>query len=76
MRDGIDLLKGEWPPCSFYMHATCVSMTKPMVENSESYCQPACFEYSIHQESIHVSKKRIKITITAFIYRGVGGALS
>ena len=28
MRDGRHLVEGEWPQCSFYMHATCVSMTR------------------------------------------------
>ena len=66
MLDGKDLVEGEWPPCSFYMHATCVSMTKQMVDNIQTLCKPGCVEYSIHQESIHVSKYETSF-ISAFI---------
>ena len=55
MKDGKDLVDGRYPPCSFYMHATCVSMTKQMVDNIQTKCKPGCVEYSIHQENIHVS---------------------
>ena len=66
MRDGIDLVEGEWPSCSFYMHATCVSMTKHNVESSQTLCQPACNEYSIFQESIYVRQQSYKYFVLKY----------
>ena len=55
MNDGRELLNENYPDCSFYLHSTCVSITKNIFEDAESSCLPGCTEYSIHQESIHVS---------------------
>ena len=55
MNDGRELLNSEYPDCSFYLHSTCVSITKNIFEDADSNCLPGCTEYSIHQESIHVS---------------------
>ena len=68
MLDGKDLVEGDWPPCSFYMHATCVSMTKQMVDNIQTLCKPGCVEYSIHQESIHVSKYELLHSLVPFLF--------
>ena len=55
MNDGRELLNKNYPDCSFYLHSTCVSITKNIFEDADSSCLPGCTEYSIHQESIHVS---------------------
>ena len=55
MNDGRELLNTNYPDCSFYLHSTCVSITKNIFEDADSSCLPGCTEYSIHQESIHVS---------------------
>ncbi|CAG5095204.1 Oidioi.mRNA.OKI2018_I69.XSR.g14078.t1.cds [Oikopleura dioica] len=38
--------------CNFYLHATCVSFVKEQFDQTEVTCEPACYQDSIHQESI------------------------
>lgn len=52
--DGKNLKKkfSEVEECNFYLHATCVSFVKEQFDQTEVTCDPACYQDSIHQESI------------------------
>ncbi|CBY14013.1 unnamed protein product [Oikopleura dioica] len=52
--DGKNLKKkfSEVEECNFYLHATCVSFVKEQFDQTEVTCKPACYQDSIHQESI------------------------